>query len=182
MSEFEGMIAYDKFWTYVRRKARHMLDDESKHFIEAVAETAVGRKVILNVGEVAWRSQIASEENRNAPQSFFFEAHLPAPKDRIKPLMDRATEGRVNAKGIACLYLSTDRETSMTEVRPWPGALVSVARCVLRRANRMALMGHSSASMMDRYTHADTERMRDAVGAITERILPEELLPNDGIG
>ncbi len=51
----------------------------------------------------------------------------------MKPLTDRATEGRVNPKGIPCLYLSTDRETAMAETRPWIGSYVSVAHFVVRR-------------------------------------------------
>jgi hypothetical protein len=33
----------------------------------------------------------------------------------------------VNAKGIPCLYLSTDHDTAMAESRPWIGSYVSVA-------------------------------------------------------
>jgi hypothetical protein len=51
----------------------------------------------------------------------------------MKPLPDRAAEGRVNPKGLPCLYLSTDRETAMTETRPWIGSLVSVAQFVMCR-------------------------------------------------
>jgi len=35
-------------------------------------------------------------------------------------------EGRMNPKGIPCLYLSDDRDTAMTEVRPWLGLEISV--------------------------------------------------------
>jgi hypothetical protein len=44
----------------------------------------------------------------------------------MKPLRDRAREGRVNPKGIPCLYLSTDRETAVAEVRPSKGQFVSL--------------------------------------------------------
>jgi RES domain-containing protein len=46
----------------------------------------------------------------------------------MKPPADRAQEGRVNPKGIPCLYLATMRETAISEVRPWLGTLVSVAQ------------------------------------------------------
>jgi RES domain-containing protein len=45
----------------------------------------------------------------------------------MKPLPLSAYEGRANPKGIPCLYLATTGETAMSEVRPWLGALVSVA-------------------------------------------------------
>lgn len=46
----------------------------------------------------------------------------------MRPLHDRAYEGRVNPKGIPCLYLATTRQVAMSEVRPWLGSVVSVAR------------------------------------------------------
>jgi RES domain-containing protein len=53
--------------------------------------------------------------------------------ERMKPLPDSAKEGRANAKGIPCLYVATDKETAMSEVRPWIGSFVSVAALELRR-------------------------------------------------
>jgi len=60
---------------------------------------------------------------------------MPAPLDptRMVPLRDRAGEGRVNPKGIPCLYFSTDRDTAMAEVRPWIGSYVSVAQFIMLR-------------------------------------------------
>jgi hypothetical protein len=46
----------------------------------------------------------------------------------MKPLPDRATEGRANPKGIPYLYLSTSQETAIAEVRPWLDSLLSVAQ------------------------------------------------------
>lgn len=46
----------------------------------------------------------------------------------MKPLKDRATEGRANPKGIPYLYLATDQETTLAEVRPWVGSLVSIGQ------------------------------------------------------
>ena len=47
---------------------------------------------------------------------------------RMLPLLDRATEGRVNPKGIPCIYFSLGKETAMSEVRPWIGSYISVAQ------------------------------------------------------
>ena len=51
----------------------------------------------------------------------------------MKPRRDRSTEGRVNPKGIPCLYCSDRRDTAMTETRPWIGAYVTVAQLELAR-------------------------------------------------
>jgi hypothetical protein len=46
----------------------------------------------------------------------------------MKPLPHAAHEGRVNPKGIPCLYVANKKETAMAEVRPWIGGLISVAQ------------------------------------------------------
>lgn len=51
----------------------------------------------------------------------------------MKPLRERATEGRANPKGIPSLYLATDRETAIGEVRPWIGSHVSIGVFETRR-------------------------------------------------
>ncbi len=49
----------------------------------------------------------------------------------MKPLRDSAREGRINAKGIPCLYLCDDMATAMSETRPWIGSYVSVATLIV---------------------------------------------------
>jgi RES domain-containing protein len=46
----------------------------------------------------------------------------------MKPRPDRASDGRVNPRGIPCLYTATHAETAAAEVRPWIGTYVSVAQ------------------------------------------------------
>jgi hypothetical protein len=53
------------------------------------------------------------------------DAFLP---ERMKPLREGIGEGRVNPKGKPCLYLATDADTAMAEVRPWVGAHISLAQ------------------------------------------------------
>jgi hypothetical protein len=43
------------------------------------------------------------------------------------PFRDCAYEGRVNPKGIPCLYMATDTRTAMGEVRPWMDSYVSLS-------------------------------------------------------
>jgi len=50
----------------------------------------------------------------------------PALPERMSPLADRASEGRVNPKGIPCLYMASDEHTAIAEVRPWIGSRVSI--------------------------------------------------------
>jgi len=55
----------------------------------------------------------------------------------MKPLCDRAREGRANPKGIPYLYLATHQDTAIAEVRPWIGSHVSVAQFTLKRDVRV---------------------------------------------
>jgi hypothetical protein len=117
----------------VKCKARHILDAKSKSFLEAVLETSERRKEAINKGSVLYRSQLTNGwctqpiRDEKGVEVDSVEVAIPADRERMVPRPDRATEGRVNAKGIPCLYLSTDHDTAMAEVRPWIGSYVSVA-------------------------------------------------------
>jgi len=52
----------------------------------------------------------------------------------VTPLRDKAREGRVNPKGIPCLYISDDMTTAILEVRPWIGSFVTVAKLATKHA------------------------------------------------
>ena len=51
----------------------------------------------------------------------------------MKPLRDRAKEGRANPAGIPVLYLASAKQTAISEVRPWIGTPLSVAQCKIVR-------------------------------------------------
>ena len=53
--------------------------------------------------------------------------------ERMKPLPDKACDGRANPKGIPCLYLANRKDTAVSEVRPWIGSYVSVGQFKLLR-------------------------------------------------
>jgi RES domain len=126
------------------RKARHVLDERNNAFVQTVVETSKRRQGHIDKGAILWRAQvgIASQVvsfptwvslREKSSEYFECEMPLPLPLERMTPLKDRAEEGRVNSKGIPCLYLSTDRDTAMTEVRPWIGSHVSVAQFIILR-------------------------------------------------
>jgi hypothetical protein len=86
-----------------------------------------------------------------------FEVPAPADLKRMIPFTDRATEGRVNAKGIPCLYLSTDRDTAMAEVRPWIGSYVSVGQFTIFRDLTVVDCSSDLASSGLRFEGAEPE-------------------------
>ncbi|WP_222949781.1 RES family NAD+ phosphorylase [Providencia rettgeri] len=68
---------------------------------------------------------------------------------RMKPLVDRAKEGRANPSGIPVLYIGTTVRTAISEVRPWVGANVSLATCKLLSPLRVLdlSLGHGKSSL-----------------------------------
>jgi RES domain-containing protein len=69
--------------------------------------------------------------------------------ERMKPLRDRAIQGRVNPAGIPVLYLASTEQTAISEVRPWIGAQVSVAQFIITRSLKMLDLseGHGQFAM-----------------------------------
>jgi hypothetical protein len=96
------------------------------------------RREAIQKDTLFWRSQLANDWcsqqlTNDVGEVDSVEVPAPANAKRMLPFPDRATEGRVNPKGIPCLYLSTDRDTAMAEVRPWPDSYVSAAQFMVCR-------------------------------------------------
>lgn len=65
------------------------------------------------------------------------EEPCPYHQKRMKPVLYFAAEGRANPKGIPYLYLATDKETAMSEVRPWIDSLISVGQFKTKKDLRL---------------------------------------------
>jgi hypothetical protein len=139
MAEFESWKQFREFSSFVKRQSRHILDAKSQRFLDAVVETSANRKGSVEKGAVLWRAQLGNAWrterilDRSGREVDCFDIEEPFPPERMIPLADRANEGRVNPKGIPCLYFSTDKNTAMTETRPWIGSCVSAAQFVMLR-------------------------------------------------
>jgi RES domain-containing protein len=125
-SEFKDYNSYYIFARTVQCRWRYMLDPEKKAFLEAVRVTVEKRATVLRAGERLWRAQHGCDSEDQRVSGLSVEQPCPYRPERMKPHADRASEGRANPKGIAHLYLATDRYTALVEVRPWKGSYVSV--------------------------------------------------------
>ncbi|MCV2882158.1 RES family NAD+ phosphorylase [Actibacterium sp. XHP0104] len=67
----------------------------------------------------------------------------------MKPLQDRAMEGRANPKGVPMLYLCSNKNAAMSEVRPWIGSMISLGRFVTTRELRLVDCSRFSAVRAD---------------------------------
>ena len=128
MAEFKTWRAYQIFEHAVRRHNRYLHDPEVMQFLSAVALTAEKRRLNISKGQPLWRARPGHEweQKQHADCEYPIEVPCPFEANELMPLVDKAVEGRVNPKGISCLYLATTERAAISEVRPWTGPLVSV--------------------------------------------------------
>jgi hypothetical protein len=133
--EFASWRSYWHFRREVTRIARYIYSPEATKFLETVVRGAQSRTKIIKEGHRFYRAQVAhADEFINEIDDV---VPAPASPDRMMPFTDRATEGRINPKGIPCLYVATHEETAIAETRPWIGSLVSVAVLKTLREQRV---------------------------------------------
>lgn len=124
MAEFSTWRAYQKFEREVSRSQRYIRTEDAERFLERVRSTCQSRITNISKGRGFWRAQAGhtwryiEEIDDEIPAAFH--------PDRMKPLPDRAMEGRANPRGIPVLYLCTNKEAAMSEVRPWLGSMISL--------------------------------------------------------
>ncbi len=123
MSEFQSWRSYWNFVTSTMFHSRYIRDSSTEHFLHTVLATGTSRMGKIEKGSCLWRAQLGCIESRNED-----DQPCPFPYERMKPLLSMSIEGRANPKGIPYLYLATDKETAMAEVRPWLGSMISVGQ------------------------------------------------------
>ena len=146
MSEFSSWDSYRKFQRTVRYKFRFLWPPEINEFLDVVLATSQSRITEIKEGLVFWRAQIGCGSREIGEGDTMFELDAAYPVERMKPLRDRATDGRVNPKGIPFLYLATQDQTAIAEVRPWIGSYVSVAQFKVLRNIRVIDCGRHTGN------------------------------------
>src|ERR1700691_1001857 len=135
-SDFKSHSSYRDFAFSVRRCWRYVRTPEDHSFAEAVLATSSGKSQEVPAGQTVWRAQVGYTVQK------FGEIEVPFSPERMKPPPDwllegRAPEGRINPQGIPFLYVATNMEAAIGEVRPCLGALVSVAELRTNRQLRL---------------------------------------------
>jgi hypothetical protein len=120
MSEFKSSSSYQEFAQSVTFRSRHAFDADTKAFLDSVSATSGSRMGTLRSGAIFWRAQLGYDGAADDPN--------PLNAARMKPLANASREGRVNPKGIPCLYLATNGHAAMAEVKPWIGSYVSLGQ------------------------------------------------------
>lgn len=125
MSIFKTGRAFSNFEKEVKKNRRYIRTREAENFLNSIRQTCDEKASNISSGRRFWRAQAGhglrsiDESNRKIPAAY--------PSERMKPLTDRAMEGRANSKGIPVLYLCSNKEAAMSEIRPWLGSMISLA-------------------------------------------------------
>jgi RES domain len=122
MSTFVSWRDYYDFADDLKSRYRYVLDDKGRAFIRTLLETSENRIRVVPAGSQFWRACLDHETEGEVGEM------VPCRRERLIPFRDKAREGRVNPRGIPCLYLTDDLTTAVMEVRPWIGSFVTVAR------------------------------------------------------
>ncbi|MBI3703838.1 MAG: RES family NAD+ phosphorylase, partial [Rhizobiales bacterium] len=148
--EFASWRSYQEFARRVRHARRYVWTNEIQAFLDTVLNTLKERDIKIPQGSIFYRAQrgidydpITDEEgNGTGEEPHGFGA------DRMKPLANRAMEGRINPAGIPVLYLGSTEQTAISEIRPWVGSEVSVAQFRVTRDLRAVnlSLGHGQMS------------------------------------
>lgn len=131
VKRFKSVASYMWFEQEVRAERRYIHSKQTDNFLQAVLATGATRQLNLPKGTPLWRAQvgyISRADKKSSSPNLTIMLPAPFPVERMLPLTDRALENRANPKGIPYLYMATDKETAMSETRPWQGASVSVAQ------------------------------------------------------
>lgn len=134
MPKFSNWNAYQSFEKKVLNRNRYIFDAETQNFLNILLDTAKERVKGIKKDSILWRSQVGHDFKPIEVEDKE-EIEIPAPflPKRMYPFKSKASEGRVNPKGIPALYLSTDHKTSMAELRPWKHSLISVGEFKINR-------------------------------------------------
>lgn len=151
--EFASWRSYEEFARRVRRTHRYVWGSEVQAFLDTVLATLRGRDRHIAQGRIFYRAQrgIDSELRCDEHGNEIGEETLGFGPSRMKPLANRAMEGRINPAGIPMLYLASTEQTAVCEVRPWIGSDVSVAQFKIMRELRAVDLtpGHGRSSIME---------------------------------
>jgi RES domain-containing protein len=138
MAEFKSYRSYRQFAHSITTQWRFARNAEQTDFLRAVLATSVSRQEIIPAASTIWRAQLGQDWiQEDHGVGIVEEFPSPLGHERMKPLLNRAREGRANPKGIPYLYLATKQETAVAEIRPWIGSSVSIALFELTREIRV---------------------------------------------
>lgn len=123
---FDDPFLWYEFKNYLMRDARYVLSPKMKKFLDGVVDGAKRRVKEFPKDACFYRARLGHQEQKTIRE----QVHPLRPYEGLDigiPPIEKRSAGRSNPLGIGYLYLATDKETAIAEVRPYKGGLVSVA-------------------------------------------------------
>jgi RES domain-containing protein len=160
------------FFRRVTSDRRYFRSDQSEQFLRAVLNSCSTREWILKKEYPLYRAQIGTDWRTGDLGN---QTAYPFSKERMKPLPDRAHEGRLNPKGIPCLYLATSREVAMSETRPAPSTDISVGRFTTINELKVVDCTGKHGNLVGLFEPADG-KIDEAVWATIDRAFSEPIV------
>lgn len=178
---FKSMLDFINFQQTVRHKARFLHKEPVLKFLNTLLATSVDRHCAISAGKYVWRAQVGSEVGSVFIEDEPYEDDVPLPKDRMKPKIQFASEGRANPKGILCLYVASDKETAMSEMRPAMGAKISLGQFKINRSLKLVnlAVGHDDDLINYICEEPSSERIVKAIWSQIDRAFSEPVTASD---
>jgi len=170
-----------RFSDSVKNKTRYVLDEESQDFLQAIKDTCESRVQIIEPNSEMWRAQMGYD---TLPLMHYEvnidDIYVPYSEKRMRPLSNSASEGRANPKGIPCLYVASDKETAMSEIRPWLGSTVSVGKFTNSKELRIVdFSKHHGDSLPSFLAEPDDAKKIEAVWTYIDKSFSEPVTNSD---
>ncbi len=137
---FNPFFEWIAFWRTIKHRNRFHLPPQSEAIVKKTVSLVrqSGTSTIAK-GDTLFRCRIHEPvDDRTPPWSDVREVR-PYAGDQIgAPPAPKCSAGRLNPRGIPYLYLADSPETALAEMRPWPGAHLTVGSFIIQRSLTVA--------------------------------------------
>lgn len=180
---FKSWNSYWAFSRATRHGNRYIHDKEVTSFLDAVLATSEERERAVKKGSIFWRAQLGNDWRPIfQDDEEIGEEPCPYQRKQMKPIPYSATEGRANPKGIPYLYLATDKETAMSEVRPWLSSSISVGQFKTNKELRLIDCSvHHKKEVVFYFEEPSDEERELSVWSHIDNAFSEPVNPSDQI-
>ena len=121
LPEFASLHSYEHFEQSVKTKARFVYDDAVTSFLQTVVDTVGPRRRPVPAGRAFFRAQRGCSQEPvwgSGNDDPVDECEAALPSGQMVPKAEFVGEGRVNPRGIPCLYLACTAAAAISEMRP----------------------------------------------------------------
>jgi hypothetical protein len=176
--------SWKSYWNFARKTRfdqRYIHDKVIDDFLSEVLRTSTPRIKSIKKGAFLWRAQLGHGLRPifNGEEETDDKEPSPHSKDRMVPPPYMASEGRANPKGMPYLYLAADKETAMSEVRPWIGSKVSVGQFQIKKDLKLIDCFENDDEKLIYVKEPDNEKKEQVVWSDIDRAFSEPVIPTD---